>query len=130
MRRGKAKGERKKQRAREATKKRVSDQRRRDNSPSRVLRQASVWCACGCEQRRQQVRHGSITNNTRVETRNGRSRCPPDFDWHARLPRERVHGKAGCWLATDMTRTHTFSGRFHFTDDFLVSETILPLPSP
>ena len=29
-------------------------------------KEASVWCACGCEQRRQQVRHGSVTNNTRV----------------------------------------------------------------
>ncbi len=66
VRRGKAKGKRKTQRAREATKKWVSDQRRRDNSPFRVLRQASVWYACGCEQCRQQVRHGSITNNTRV----------------------------------------------------------------
>ena len=66
VRRGKAKEERKKQRVREVTKKRVSDQRRRNNLPFPVLRQASVWCACGCEQCRQQVRHGSITNNTRV----------------------------------------------------------------
>ena len=42
----------------------------------------------------------------------------------------REGARQGWVLATDVTRTHTFSGCFRFTDDFLVSETILPLPSP
>ena len=84
--------------------------------------------ACGCEQRRQQVRHGSITNNTRVETHDERSRCPPDVDAFKAAPREVARQS---WvLATDVTCTHAFSGRFRFTDDFLVSETVLPLPPP
>ena len=88
--------------------------------------QASVLCACGCEQHRQQVRHGSVTNNTRSK--------PATDDPGALQTSIGVQGcsRVGCTArlgAGDGRDTHAhISGRFHFTDDFLVSEMILPPP--
>ena len=122
MRRGKAKGERKKQRAREASKK-----CQQDNSSYTVLRQASVWCTCRCEQCRQQGSGRSPTTPGSkpatdylgaLQTSTGVEGCP-------------ARGCTAKLGAGDGRDTHArISGRFRFTDDFLVSETILPLPSP
>ena len=74
-RREKKKGERKRRGKRTRKKARVEASEGR-SEPERkraseevckpASEQANVWCTCGCEQCRQQVRHRSITNNTRV----------------------------------------------------------------
>ena len=120
----KAKGERKKQKAREASKKRVSDQRQqRDNSSFPVLRQVSVWCACGCEQRRQQVRH-KVGHQQHQGLNPRETILVPS---RRRLAFKAARGCTAGLGAGDGRDTHArISGRFRFTDDFLVSETILP----
>ena len=58
---------RKKNKRKESGKGKGQDKRARSGCKhAKEEKEASMWWACGCEQRRQQVRHGSITNNTRV----------------------------------------------------------------
>ena len=62
---GKSEGERKPGREKR-TRSKLEKPARSGCKHAKEEKEASVWCACGCEQHRQQVRHGSVTNDTRV----------------------------------------------------------------